>query len=271
MLNSRSATKRRRSSSNVSILQPPNKKLRPMHSYKLFTHPKDQQQFESIYNTLHAKLRQIPEGPLQQIAEFAVGTIEKCHNASCDQEIHILLSEKAEYESATPEHSKAPLLGFKYCEYADAHWCRDHMDQIERDPCCYRGGLFDIETIKEKCNDCEGQRLCHDKCWKRACTVSDICNICRHWPKIEGIFCERCHRRVPPESGTRIDIDGNQKAACDKCMDGTVIRCEDCNDETIVGWKGNEYIGRSWSLCIEPKCWEWVCLKCSEYPVCDRH
>ena len=107
MLNSRSANKRMHISS-PTIPQPPTKKFR---TYHLFGHPEDQQQFELMYNALHDQLHLFPQGPLQQIAGFAVGTTEKCNNASCEQEMIILYEDKAKYKSATPRHSKATLLG----------------------------------------------------------------------------------------------------------------------------------------------------------------
>ena len=109
----------------------------------LFTEEEDQKQFESIYNILKTELRQIPNGPLQYIAEFAVGSIEKCNVSSCEKEIPVSLGALTQYQKATPLHSNAILLGFKYCQWTPAYWCDEHMNEIIVHPRCKNDGLFD--------------------------------------------------------------------------------------------------------------------------------
>ena len=250
------------------------------HQSKLFKHKRDQKQYKQIYFTLNKEFRQYPQDVIKEISEFAVGTIKLCNKSSCEEQIIVLYEDKEEYTSATPPHSKAKTLGFKHCRVQNVYWCYKHMDQIIQDRWCFNQGLIDTELRQVRCNDCNGHYYCHDRCSvfsRGKCARCDkkakVCDKCRFeegcdpWDR-----CIGCKEQFCKECLVEINVGKGEYKVCKECFDGTDISCEKCNSTVILGYKGKyiseKYIEGRWSICVDGKCMEWVCLKCSTDGTC---
>ena len=247
----------------------------------LFKHKKDQRQYRQIYNVLQDKFRQYPKLILNEIAEFAVGLIKLCTKSSCKEEIIILYAEQEEYISSTPPHSKATQLRFKYCPVLKIYWCNNHMHQIIQDQWCPNRGLFDSELRQhERCNDCNGSYLCHDKCSRLMMGSCAQCNkkreACRKCRFTEGRnawgACIGCGIQYCKKCLIQINIGKGEEEVCKDCFNGVEVCCDKCNNKAILGYKGKcvqeKYIRNKWSICIDGKCMAWVCLHCSNNGIC---
>ena len=250
------------------------------HSHTLFQHHKDRMEFALLFSLLKDKLSKVPDIAIQHIAEFSVGAIAKCqaieNQKLCQKEILVLHQDKEKYKLAKPAHSLSELLGFKYCTVLNKYFCSKHMNQMIPDPLCCRQGLFD-STLKNgyysSCVDCQGSYICHDECSEKCHNCMELikgCNKCRYSRQIDAP-CESCEYIFCKTCSTIRNVGNMEWILCYDCLDETVISCKSCNNEEIIGYKQNDWIGGSWTLCVEPKCMRWICLKCSNDPVCKKH
>ena len=248
----------------------------------LFNHIKDQQQYKQIYSILKQSLSKYPQDIIREISEQTVGTIKLCNKPFCKEEINILYQTRKQYMSSKPPHSQAMVLGFKYCPVLNVYWCFNHIDQITQDPWCPNKGLFDSQFRQlQRCNDCNGSYVCHDKCSRLKMGKCGQCNK-KRGPCYKCRFtkgrdawgdCIGCGKQFCKDCLIKINIGKEEEEVCRSCFNENETKCEKCNATVMLGYKGKhvgeKYIDNKWSICIDGKCMKWVCLDCSTTGLCS--
>ena len=235
---------------------------------ELFQNEDDKLELTTIMSILQVTLPYLSDIPIKHIAEFSVGKIYVCQKASCEKEVFILHKHLDNYS-----HSKAINLGFKYCNVLKSYFCSEHMNAMVPNSRCMNDGLYDPSLEQNQCNGCKGMYVCHDQCYGDSCHNCDqfikACSKCRFSADIEE-GCHVCGFLFCNDCSSFKKFGSFEYKLCLDCVDETLIICKKCNDEQILGFKGNTWIGPQWEMCLD--CNRWICLKCSDNnPYCDNH
>lgn len=233
---------------------------------KYLNHPKDKNEFKLISETIQEVKTNIAQDTIDIIAIFAVGTVKVCAKFGCKEKIIILNEEKELH----PLLQHAKLLKFEYCKIAGKCWCYDHMNDAVMDIRCNHHGLKNCDERIAICNDHSGIYICHKNCHKGAvscgkCGFKTMCDKCGYTLTKDILSQNKnvCHVCGISQCNNCLIKLNSREYVCTTCCNNTIINCNECGNNGILGYKGNQCIDHGkFFLCFNKECDEWICWNC---------
>ena len=250
-----------------AFYQPPRKKPKFTKKSNTFRHKSDQQQFESLFQSLESsmicKQLKVSSEINKEIAAFGTGKIKLCSGSKCDQEISVLFG-----DGLFPRD-------YRYCRRSNCYYCSKCMADCYTHVC----GRLGLHVDAQKCSNmtCDRVTRCnHSKCsrckYDGSCSSCFSCGarFCSDCVETEILICYGCGQRACCDCAV-----GSYANECNRCYEKSLRKCPKCKNNVGCMYrktKNDEFLCGECGVAAEAKSSDcvWMRVKDETYRYLDE-